>query len=86
MPGIRQGRLRQSAGSRNAMPCLDQAKLARQAANLVDQRRARPDQPASDSVQTLAGLLLGALHLDVTHVRLAGRLANRFGVIGVALA
>ncbi|MOA04528.1 hypothetical protein D3C78_1240870 [compost metagenome] len=86
IPRILQRHLDQSAGRRDAMARLDQAKLAQQAADLVDQRRSCPDQPASDPMQGLAGLLLGTFHLDVAHVRSAGRLANRLRVIGVVLA
>lgn len=60
-----------------------QTKLAEQPANLIDQRRTRPDHPASNSVQRLSGLLLSRFNRHETHGWPAGRLTNRLGIVGV---
>ena len=62
-----------------------QAELGQQAADAVDQRGALFLEALAQSVHRQLALLLGGLDRHEAHVRPAGGLADRRGVVGVVL-
>ena len=64
----------------------DQAKLAEQAAQLIEGGGALLDPGMADAVQAEHGLLLGALDRDEAHAGPGNRLADSLGIVAVVLA